>query len=152
MLVLPHVLSALREVFRTVKQARPFELDAIVILPDHLHAIWTLPPEDADFSARWGIIKRHVSKVSGMAAPNPTSSMRARGELGFWQRRFWEHLIRDDDDYARHMDYIHFNPVKHGCAKRPADWPHSSFHKCVERGLYPADWATDVEIKGEFGE
>ncbi len=151
-LVLPHVLNALREAFRTVKQAKPFDLDAIVILPDHLHAIWTLPPEDADFSGRWGSIKRHVSKASGIAAPNPTHSMRTRGEIGFWQRRFWEHLIRNDDDYARHMDYIHYNPVKHGYAKRAAEWPHSSFHKCVERGIYPMDWACETAIVGEFGE
>lgn len=151
-LVLPHVLNALREAFRTVKQARPFDLDAIVILPDHLHAIWTLPPGDADFSARWGTIKRHVSKASGMAAPNATHSMRTRGEIGFWQRRFWEHLIRNDDDYARHMDYIHFNPVKHGYVKRPADWMHSSFRKCVEQGIYSMDWACALDIEGDFGE
>ena len=151
-LVLPDVLNALREAFRAVKQTRPFDLNAIVILPDHLHAIWTLPPGDADFSVRWGAIKRHVSKASGMAAPNPTHSMRTRGEIGFWQRRFWEHLIRNDDDYARHMDYIHYNPVKHGYAKRPADWAHSSFHKCVKRGIYPMDWAYETAIDGEFGE
>jgi putative transposase len=151
-LVLPHVLNALREAFSIVKQAKPFDLDAIVILPDHLHAIWTLPPEDADFSGRWGSIKRHVSKASGIAATNPTHSMLTRQESGFWQRRFWEHLIRNDEDYKQHMDYIHFNPVRHGYAKRPTDWPHSSFHKCVERGLYPADWASGADIDGEFGE
>ena len=78
--------------------------------------------------------------------------MRVRGEFGIWQRRFWEHLIRNDEDYARHMDYIHFNPVKHGHAERPADWQHSSFRKCVEQGIYPADWASGSDIEGDFGE
>jgi putative transposase len=151
-LVLPHVLDALREAFRTAKHAKPFELDAIVILPDHLHAIWTLPEGDADFGARWGMIKRHVSKTVTMPKWNLTNSMLKRQELGLWQRRFWEHLIRNDDDYARHMDYIHYNPVKHGYVSSPVDWPHSSFHKCVERSRYPAGWASGAEIYGEFGE
>lgn len=149
----PDVLEALREAFRTVQQTRPFKLNAIVILPDHLHAIWSLPPGDADFGARWGMVKRRVSTAVGhLAAPVATPSMKVRHESGFWQRRFWEHLIRDDEDYARHMDYIHFNPVKHGLTMRVADWPHSSFKRCVERGIYPADWASGAEIEGEFGE
>jgi len=149
----PVVLDALREAFRKVQQTRPFKLDAIVILPDHLHAIWVLPPGDADFGARWAMVKRRVSRAVGhLAAPVATPSMKARHESGFWQRRFWEHLIRDDEDYARHMDYIHFNPVKHGLTMRVADWPHSSFNRCVERGIYPVDWASGVEIEGEFGE
>lgn len=152
-LLQPEVLDALRGAFRKVRQAKPFKLDAVVILPDHLHTLWTLPPGDADFGARWGIIKRYVSKTtgaSGVAAK--TRSMEARGELGFWQRRFWEHLIRDDDDYARHMDYIHFNPVKHGYVGSPADWPYSSFRRCVEQDIYPLDWASGADLEGEFGE
>jgi putative transposase len=149
----PGLLDALRDAFRYVQQVRPFKLEAIVILPDHLHAIWTLPPGDAEFGARWGMIKRHASKVAGRGIAAPASdSMRVRGEFGIWQRRFWEHLIRNDEDYARHMDYIHFNPVKHGHAERPADWRHSSFRKCVEQGIYPADWASGSDIEGEFGE
>jgi putative transposase len=151
--VLDALRDALRDAFRNVRQARPFKLDAVVILPDHLHSIWTLPPGDSDFGARWGMIKRHVSKtVSRPDAPPMSSSMTARKEKGFWQRRFWEHLIRNDDDYARHMDYIHFIPVKYGYVKRPADWMHSSFRKCVERGIYPMDWACETAIDGEFGE
>ena len=137
----------------SVKHAHPFEMDAVIILPDHLHALWTLPAGDEDFSRRWAMIKRLVSSVVGhLAAPVTMPSMKRRHESGFWQRRFWEHLIRDDNDFARHMDYIHFNAVKHGHAGRPADWPHSSFQRCVERGIYPVDWASGVEIEGEFGE
>jgi putative transposase len=153
LLIRPDVMDALREALRSVQQAHPFDVDATVILPDHLHAIWTLPEGDADFGARWGMIKRHVSKtVGGTGAASLTDSMKARREYGLWQRRFWEHLIRDDEDYARHMDYIHYNPVRHGYAKCPADWPHSSFHRCVARGIYPPDWAMGAEIEGEFGE
>lgn len=152
-LIRPDVLGALRDAFRCVQQARPFRLEAVVILPDHMHAMWTLPPGDAEFGQRWGMIKRHVSKaVSKAISASVGDSMRARGEFGIWQRRFWEHLIRDDNDFARHMDYIHFNAVKHGHAERPADWPHSSFQRCVERGIYPVHWASGVEIEGEFGE
>ena len=152
-LLQPDVLDTLRTAFRDVRKERPFKLDAIVILPDHLHAMLTLPPGNPDFSARWGMIKRHVSKNVVSEDEKPVNaSMASRQESGFWQRRFWEHQIRNDDDYARHMDYIHFNPVKHGYAKSPTDWPHSSFHKCVERGLYPADWASGADIDGEFGE
>jgi putative transposase len=152
-LMRPDVLEALRDAFRCVRQARPFRLEAAVILPDHMHAIWTLPPGDAEFGQRWGMIKRHVSKAVSKVISAPVGdSMRARGEFGIWQRRFWEHLIRNDEDYARHMDYIHYNPVKHGHVARPADWPHSSFRKCVERGIYPVDWASGIDIEGEFGE
>ncbi|MBW8457723.1 MAG: transposase [Thiobacillus sp.] len=153
LLTRPEAMDALREAFRSVQHAHPFEMDAVVILPDHLHALCTLPAGDEDFSRRWAMIKRLVSRAVGhLAAPVATPSMKTRHESGFWQRRFWEHLIRDDNDFARHMDYIHFNAVKHGHAGRPADWPHSSFRKCVERGIYPADWASGVEIEGEFGE
>ena len=152
-LLQPDVLQALRDAFRNVRQTRPFKLDAVVVLPDHLHTLWTLPQGDDDFGARWGMIKRYVSKTVGVPGSAPmTDSMKARREYGFWQRRFWEHLIRNDADYAKHMDYIHFNPVKHGYAKRPADWPHSSFRKCVEQGLYSVDWASGADIEGDFGE
>jgi putative transposase len=152
-LMRPDVLDALRAAFRRVRTAKPFKLDAIVVLADHLHAIWTLPPGDAGFGARWGMIKRDVSKsvVSPDGMPI-NASMASRLESGLWQRRFWEHLIRNDDDYARHMDYIHYNPVKHGYANSAADWPHSSFRKCVERGIYPMDWAGESVIDGDFGE
>jgi putative transposase len=149
----PEILAALREAFRKVKQARPFEIDAIVVLPDHFHALWTMPPDEVDFGTRWSMIKRPISKTVGhFAETTANASMRARRESGLRQRRFWEHLIRDDEDYARHMDYIHFKPVKHGLVSRVADWPHSGFHRCVERGIYPADWASGETSEGNFGE
>ena len=120
-------VGLLREAFAHVRARHPFAIDAIVVLPDHLHALWTMPETDANYSLRWRLIKTYVSKRLDVSAPA-------------WQPRFWEHAIRDDNDYARHMDYIHYNPVKHGRAQTPADWPHSSFMSCVRRGLYMPDW------------
>jgi putative transposase len=117
----------------------PFHIDAWVVLPDHLHALWTLPDGDSDFPRRWQAIKMAFSKR--LAAGEALSeSRRRRGERGIWQRRYWEHTIRDDRGYAAHMDYIHFNPVKHRLVSEVAAWPYSSFHRCVAMGLYPADW------------
>ncbi len=107
---------------------RPFQIDAIVILPDYIHCIWTLPENDSDFSTRWRLIKRDFS--SRMSAPLST-----RGEKKIWQRRFWEHLIRDESDLQSHMDYIHYNPVKHGYVRRPEEWKYSSFHRLVAKGI-----------------
>lgn len=123
-------------------------------MPDHLHCIWTLPCGDMNYPARWAIIKRHVSRAM---ASNETAltegSRQKRGEYGFWQRRFWEHLIRDEEDFRRHLDYIHWNPVKHGCARTVAEWPYSSFHRYVRDGVYAADWGGAGKIlKGDFGE
>ena len=129
-----------------------FETVAIVILPDHLHAIWTLPPEDADYSGRWRFIKASFSRSVAKAG----LAERRAGTAGYdlWQSRFWEHTIRDDDDLKRHVDYIHYNPVKHGLVARTIDWPHSSFHGFVERGELPSDWGGDLsEVEGlAFGE
>jgi putative transposase len=127
-------------------------VDAIVVLPDHLHAIWTLPEGDADFAVRWRLIKSAFSR--GMPHGERISVSRAaKNERGFWQRRYWEHTLRDERDLARHMDYIHFNPVKHGLVARVRDWPYSSFHRMVKLGIYPADWGGDAgELKGPFGE
>jgi putative transposase len=122
-----------------------------VILPDHLHCIWTLPPEDTDFLTRWGLKKGQFSR--GIEKRESISRSRStRGERGIWQRRFWEHLIRDDEDFNRHIDYIHWNPVKHGWAKHVADWPYSSFHHYVRRGLYPANWGAEIGLEIEAGE
>lgn len=126
-------IERLRKAFRHVMESRPFSIDAIVILPDHLHCIWQLPEGDDDFSERWRQIKRFVS--IGLK-----SQLNARNEKALWQRRYWEHLIRDEEDWHRHMDYIHYNPVKHGFVKRPADWPHSSFKLALKRGWYEASW------------
>lgn len=130
-------IESLRHAFRTTKRERQFVLDAIVILPDHLHTVMTLPDGDSDFSGRWRRIKsmfsREVATLEGI-------SKKRRGEFPIWQRRFWEHTIRDEDDYARHVDYIHYNPVKHGHAIRVADWPYSSFHRYVREDILPSDW------------
>ena len=145
-------VDRLRSVYQSVQQRRPFQSIAICILPDHLHAIWSLPSDDADFSMRWNLIKSGFSR--GLpAASRRSSSKVVRREKGIWQRRYWEHVIRDEADLARHVDYIHFNPVRHGLVSRVRDWPHSSFHQHVKRGLLPDDWGGDVgEIKGMFGE
>jgi len=142
-------VDLLRQCFSDAKAARPFHIDAIVVLPDHLHCIWTLPEGDADFSARWHAIKADFSR--GIAPGERLSERRRmKGERGIWQRRFWEHTIRDERDFERHVDYIHYNPVKHGHSQRAADWPLSSFHRYVERGIYAADWGamTDVAAMG----
>jgi putative transposase len=121
-------------------------------LPDHLHALWTLPLRDADFASRWNLIKGGFSR--GLtAAADRSASKAAKREKGIWQRRYWEHTIRGDADPGRHIDYIHFNPVKHGFVSRVCDWPHSSFHQYVKRGDLPFDWGGDIrDLPGAFGE
>ncbi|GAB4062975.1 transposase [Uliginosibacterium sediminicola] len=142
-LLVEHI-DLLREAVRVVRRRRPFHIDAWVVLPDHLHAMWTLPTGDSDYSGRWREIKKAFAK--GLPKTERLSAVRAaKGERGIWQRRFWEHTIRDDADYAAHMDYVHFNPVKHGWVRRVADWPHSTFHQLVKSGVYPADWGDGVE-------
>ena len=134
-LLVTHI-GALRAAVRAARGRRPFHIDAWVVLPEHMHCLWTLPAGDADFPARWHAIKTAFSKAVPMAGPG--GPVRAgKGERGLWQRRYWEHTIRDDRDYAAHMDYIHFNPVKHGYVERPGEWPFSSFPRCVANGLYP---------------
>jgi putative transposase len=121
------------------------------VLPDHIHAVWALPVGDADFSTRWNLIKAGFSR--GLDAMPRTASKAHKREKGIWQRRYWEHAIRDDADMERHVDYIHYNPVKHGHVTRVIDWPHSRFHRYVERGLLAADWGGDIKnIQGAFGE
>jgi putative transposase len=126
-------IDRLREGMRRTLQKHPFAIDAIVILPDHLHTIWQLPENDGDFSLRWRLIKHFL-------ACNIAADTNGRGEKLVWQRRFWEHQIRNEEDWRRHLDYIHYNPVKHGYVSRPGDWPWGSFAKAVKRGWYPADW------------
>jgi putative transposase len=123
-------IAALREAVRATRSRYPFHVDAMVVLPDHLHAVWTLPPGDADFSMRWRLIKARFAKTLPQQE-RLDAVHRARGERGIWQRRFWEHLIRNDADYARHVEYCYINPVKHGLATSVRDWPHSSFHRDV---------------------
>jgi putative transposase len=149
-LLVDHI-DALRAVVAKTRERYPFVIDAVVVLPDHIHAVWTLPPGDADFSLRWRLIKqrfaRELPKHERISAVR-----RARHERGIWQRRFWEHLIRDEVDYARHVEYCYINPVKHGLVSRVHDWPHSSFHRDVRAGIVPQDWAGDVDASGAFGE
>ncbi len=133
-------VDALRAAVARTRHLHPFQIDAWVVLPEHLHAVWTLPEGDCGFSLRWTLIKRGFS--AAIAPAEIRSASRAgKGERGIWQRRFWEHTVRDARDFARHVDYVHFNPVKHWLAACAGDWPYSSFRRAVLRGDYPADWA-----------
>ncbi|SIQ22798.1 MULTISPECIES: REP-associated tyrosine transposase [Acidiphilium] len=132
-------IESLRAAIRKTRARLPFHIDAWVVLPDHTHCLWTLPEGDSNFATRWQIIKAEFSRTIPKSEPR-SASRTAKAERGIWQRRFWEHTIRDDTDYAAHMDYIHFNPVKHGHAANPAAWPYSTFHQAVAKGLYPATW------------
>lgn len=136
-------LDALRAAFREVNQRHPFTIEAIVVLPDHLHCVWTLPPSDSRFSLRWRLIKSRFTSsylAGGGIETARSHSRRKREERGVWQRRFWEHVIRDERDYDRHMDYIHYNPVRHGLVRCPHAWPYSSFSRAVAHRIYPSDW------------
>ncbi|MDM7998544.1 MAG: transposase [Dehalococcoidia bacterium] len=134
-------VSALRDSFKRAIALYPFKVDSMVVLPDHLHAIWVLPEDDSDFSVRWRLIKTIFTRGKPVTLPKPASdSRRMKKERAIWQRRFWEHMIRDEADLNRHRDYIHYNPVKHGLATSPDQWKHSSFHRFVRQGLYPSDW------------
>ncbi len=145
-------IDELRTAFRETRRHHPFTIDAMVVLPDHLHTIWTLPEGDADFATRWRLIKSASSR-SLATGERISESRAAKGERGIWQRRYWEHTIRDGNDFARHTDYVHINPVKHRLVTRVRDWPYSSFHRMVKLGVYPADWAGDISNDGDaFGE
>ncbi len=144
-------LARLRAAFRDIRAKHPFAIDAMVVLPEHLHCLWTLPAGDDDYPLRWSLIKGAFTRSLPDTDKRPRASRRqfvvsagatdsARREQAVWQRRYWEHRIRDDDDYARHCDYIHWNPVRHGLVERAADWPHSSFGRFVAAGFYPSDW------------
>jgi len=151
------VRTALREAIQSTQAVHPFNIDAWVLLPNHLHCIWTLPEDDANFSTRWAMIKRHVSQKCGPKYRRDgwvTRSINQRNESTIWQRRFWEHQIRDDRDYEKHMDYLHYNPVKHNHVTQVIDWPYSTFHRLVRQGVYKENWAdkTVDEVDGKFGE
>lgn len=139
-------IDRFRDTILNVKQLRSFHIDAWVVLPDHMHCIWTLPPGDDDYTGRWRAIKAIFSR--SLPHTERRSKVRiARGERGIWQRRFWEHAIRDNKDYSAHMDYIHYNPVKHGYVKQVVDWPLSTFRHWVDKGVYPIDWCgTEDEL------
>ena len=137
-LLIEHI-QRLREAFRLGVHRYPFEIEAIVVLPDHLHTLWRLPEGDEDFSTRWMVIKRKFS--AGLTADCVNDSKRRKREKGIWQRRFWEHCIRDENDWRRHVDYIHYNPVKHGYVSVPCEWRYSSFSRAVALGWYDKNWA-----------
>ena len=126
-------IDLLRAAFRDARSRHPFALEAVVVLPDHLHAIWTLPEGDQSFATRWRLIKAAFSRVLP-PGERVSASRRSKGERGVWQRRYWEHTLRDDADFTRHADYVHFNPVKHGHVGRVKGWPYSSFHRMVRLG------------------
>ena len=138
-------INLLRDTVRRVRKRHPFQIDAWVVLPDHLHCVWTLPPNDSNFSMRWRLIK------SGFSRALPKTERRSEiresaGERGIWQRHYWEHSIRDDLDYQRHIDYVHVNPLKHELVRRVIDWPYSTFHQYVAQGIYLPNWGGDINI------
>ena len=136
----------LRTAIEKVRQKYPFSIDAIVLLPDHLHCLWTLPQGDSDYAVRWRLIKTFVTKQCAAELAleaKITNSRQQRREGNLWQRRFWEHLIRDEEDFAKHCDYIHYNPVKHGLCKAPGELQFSSWHRFVAQGFYCQDWGVD---------
>ena len=140
---------ALREALQHVRQQYPFEINPIVLLPDHFHTLWTLPSDDSNFSLRMRLIKRYVTKYYGTKLEvelDISESRIARKEGNLWQRRFWEHLIRDETDFANHCDYIHYNPVRHGLCDRPQSWNFSSIHRFMQMGIYSLDWDRDYAI------
>ncbi|MFZ6644804.1 REP-associated tyrosine transposase [Undibacterium sp. TJN25] len=146
-------VELLRQALQGVQIAKPFHIDAIVILPEHLHTIWTLPEGDADYATRWKKIKRDFTHALIQNGVAPTKNK--RGEYDLWQRRYWEHTITDDMDLQRHVDYIHFNPVKHGLVTEVSAWPYSSFHRFVRDGLLPLNWggssgADNIKLAGEY--
>ena len=132
-------ITELRAAFRTVRSERPFDIVAIVVLPDHLHCIWSLPKDDADNATRW----RHIKALFSRSLPGDelrSTRRLVKSERGIWQRRFWESLLRDERDLRAHVGYIHFNPVKHGWVTCVRDWPSSSFHRYVRDGVLTGDW------------
>jgi putative transposase len=143
------IRTSLRAAIHAVRAHLPFAIDAWVLLPDHLHCIWTLPEGDSDYSARWSQIKHRVSFNCRDAYDDSLlgRSGKARGEAAIWQRRFWEHRIRDEADMERHVDYIHFNPVRHGHAAHAAAWPYSTFSRYVREGVYPPDWGGAAHLQ-----
>lgn len=144
-------INPLRQAFRYVKQRHPFHIDAIVVMPDHLHTLWTLPEGDADYSKRWNLIKGQFSR-SIEKGERVSVSRAGKRERGIWHRRFWAHLITDQEDFNRHADYIHWNPVKHGKVNQVADWPYSSFHQYVNIDVYPSTWGHAGTFDFDAGE
>jgi len=152
------IRASLREAITHVRAIHPVTVEAMVLLPDHLHCVWTLPAGDANFAVRWAMIKRYVTRHCGRHSPATactSASRKARNEGLIWQRRYWEHQVRDQQDMDRCIDYLHWNPVKHNYVRAVVDWPFSSFHRHVQQGHYPAGWGGPGVIAGDgatFGE
>jgi putative transposase len=144
-LLVQHI-ETLRAVVKKVKNTHPFIIHAWVVLPEHMHCVIELPSDDADFATRWRLIKAGFSKAIPKCERRSNVRIR-RGERGIWQRRFWEHLIKNEADFQAHIDYVHINPLKHGLISQVKDWPYSTFHKLVEQGVYPINWGGGVEEK-----
>ena len=142
---IPECIKHLRSSIKETRRSYPFHIDAWALLPEHMHCIWTLPDKDCDYSRLWGLIKQGFTKRSrGLLPYNANSLSRTKHrEASVWQRRFWEHEIRNEEDFNNHIDYIHYIPVKHGHVKRARDWPFSTFHRYAKQGIYPVDWAGD---------
>ena len=149
----PSVRKALREAITCVRINMPFTIEAFVLLPDHSHCIWTMPEGDCDYGKRWGKIKGLVSGQCESLCDSSTltDSEIKRGESHFWQRRFWEHQIRDEQDFYHHLDYVHYNPVKHGLCNCPSEWAFSSIHRYIAKGYYSPDWGLCVNLPDGVG-
>jgi putative transposase len=146
-------IELLRESIRDVKQRHPFTIDAFVLLPDHIHCIWTLPQDDHDFSTRWRLLKSFFSRHCEHRHHELKPSQISKKEQAIWQPRYWEHFIRDERDFISHVEYIHYNPVKHGLVQAPKDWEYSSFHRYVEKGVYGREWGayTSIQLPSNIG-
>lgn len=147
-------LDILRDAVRAIQKDRPFDILAWVVLPDHMHAIWGLPDDDPNYSQRWGRIKARFSRdarKAGLVPPHRLQGNPRKGETGIWQRRFWEHHIRDEQDLQNHLRYCWWNPVKHGVAETPTDWVPSSIHRDIRLGRVDPEFIGS-EPPGEYGE
>lgn len=145
-------IDKLKKAIKIVKSKHPFKIDGVVVMPEHLHMVITLPVQDVDYSKRLSLIKSNFSRAIQLQEPISISRKKKR-ERGIWQRRFWEHLIRDDNDYEQHINYIHYNPVKHGYVNKPIDWKYTSLHRYIQLGIVPENWACDeLLFKSQYGE
>jgi len=146
----PPMRAALKSAIRSVRGKHPFHIAGMVLLPDHLHMIWTLPEGDSDYPLRIRLIKTHMTKACGALMPDhEPNQRRQRKHCGvLWQHRYWEHALRSEDDFRFHLDYVHWNPVKHGLVQRVRDWPWSSFHRYVAADVYPIDWCAAADVAG----
>jgi len=143
-------IADLRKAIAVMRSEMPFELTAAIVLPDHLHFLWTLPPDDCNYSKRVGRLKvlfTHALRGKKALPKNVSLSRQKHRESDVWQRRFWEHTIRDEVDLIKHLDYLHYNPVKHGLVTCPHQWQYSSFHRYVEQGMYGRDWGCQCDGK-----